>query len=223
MGSISNFDPFSLLTIFAAISIVPLLAMVTTSYTKLVVVMSLLRMALGLQQTPPNMVLNGLALILTAYIMAPIGFEGWRVYNEDSMGSGRPAAMGPAEVGRLALATSVPMKKFLVKFTHQKELKFFLRTAKALWPAEQAAKLKPDDLIILIPAFTISQLTEAFTIGFVLYICFVVIDLIVANILLAMGMSMLSPTTVSTPFKLLLFVVLDGWSLLIHNLVLSYK
>jgi type III secretion protein R len=123
----------------------------------------------------------------------------------------------------VAEAVKEPLKEFLNKNITEREKLFFLKSAKSIWPPERAAQLKEDDLIILVPSFTVSELTKAFQIGFVIYLAFVAVDLIIANILLAMGMSMISPTMISVPFKLLLFVVLDGWTQLIHSLVLSYK
>jgi type III secretion protein R len=115
------------------------------------------------------------------------------------------------------------MKEFLQKHTQERERQFFLKSASTIWPKERADKLRADDFMVMVPSFTLSELTRAFQIGFILYLVFVVVDLIVATVLLALGMSMISPTTISLPFKLLLFVMLDGWTRLIHGLVLSYK
>jgi type III secretion protein R len=120
-------------------------------------------------------------------------------------------------------AGKAPLKQFLIKQTKERERKSFLNFAQKLWPEKRSREVKDDDLLILIPAFAVSELTAAFQIGFMLYLAFVVIDLVVANILLAMGMSMVSPTVVSIPFKLLLFVILDGMSLLIHSLIQTYR
>ena len=122
-----------------------------------------------------------------------------------------------------ALAAKEPLKKFLLKHSQERERIFFVKMAKALWPEEQWRDLKDDDMMVLVPAYSVSELTTAFQIGFLLYLPFVAIDLVVSNILLAMGMMMVSPMTISLPFKLLLFVLVDGWARLIHGLVLTYK
>ena len=119
-------------------------------------------------------------------------------------------------------AAKTPLRSFLQKHTQERDRRFFLKSAESIWPAQRVATLSPDDYMVLVPSFTLSELTRAFQIGFVIYLVFVVVDLIVATILLALGMSMISPTTISLPFKLLLFVMLDGWTRLIHGLVLSY-
>lgn len=208
-------DYISLLVAVIAISLLPFAAMVVTSYTKIVVVLGLLRNAIGVQQVPPNMVLNGIAMIVSCFIMAPVAME---AVKHAPIGNG-----APNQIMSVLDAARDPFRKFLVKHTHEREKAFFLRSAQQLWSKEASADVKSDDLIILAPAFTLSQLTEAFKIGFLLYLIFVVIDLVIANILMAMGLSQVTPTNVAIPFKLLLFVVLDGWSTLIHGLILTYK
>lgn len=214
-------DPITLLTVLIILGMAPFAAILVTSFTKIVIVLSLLRLALGVQQVPPNLVLNGIALILSAYIMAPIGMaaiEGLQKVPRTAQNNNQLGQMSS-----VAEAVKEPLKEFLNKNITEREKLFFLKSAKSIWPPERAAQLKEDDLIILVPSFTVSELTKAFQIGFVIYLAFVAVDLIIANILLAMGMSMISPTMISVPFKLLLFVVLDGWTQLIHSLVLSYK
>jgi type III secretion protein R len=213
-------DPVSLAVVLLAMSIVPFVAIVVTSYTKIVIVLGLLRNALGVQQVPPNMVLNGIALIVSVYVMAPIGYE-----SADSMKRHTPAG-GPASAPQVfgyIEAAREPFRRFLVKHAHEREKAFFVKSAQTVWPKAQADQLQPQDLIVLAPAFALTELTEAFKIGFVLYLVFVVIDLVVANVLLAMGLSQVQPNNIAIPFKLLLFVMLDGWSLLIHGLILTYR
>ena len=123
----------------------------------------------------------------------------------------------------MADAAAPPIRAFLMKHAPERERRFFVKSAGNLWPVERVQRLQADDLLVLVPSFAISELTRAFQIGFVLYLVFVVVDLIVATVLLALGMSMISPTTISLPFKLLLFVVLDGWTRLVHGLVMSYR
>ena len=213
-------DPITLVTLIVAFGVAPFVALMMTSYTKLVIVFGLLRTALGLQQTPPNMVLNGLAIILTIYIMAPIGMEVGDALRGRQFGVPGQSA---ADVGVLLDAAKAPVKAFLQKHTHERDRRFFQKSAEHIWPRERAANLRPDDFMVLVPSFTLSELTRAFQIGFVIYLVFVVVDLIVATVLLALGMSMIAPTTISLPFKLLLFVILDGWTRLIHGLVMSYQ
>lgn len=214
-------DPVSLALTLLALSVLPFVAMVVTSYTKIVVVLGLLRNALGVQQVPPNMVLNGIALIVSVYVIAPVFYEA-----SESM-KGRPqssvAAGGVPQVFSYVEAGREPFRRFLVRHAHEREKAFFVKSAQSLWPKAQAENVQRDDLIILAPAFALSELTEAFKIGFVLYLVFVVIDLVVANVLLAMGLSQVQPNNIAIPFKLLLFVMLDGWSLLIHGLILTYR
>ena len=213
-------EPLTLVALIVAFGVAPFVALMMTSYTKLVIVFGLLRTALGLQQTPPNMVLNGLAIILTIYIMAPVGME-----VADALRGRNFGVKGESMSDIVAVmdAAKTPIKEFLQKHTQERDRRFFLKSAENIWPQQRAATLSPDDFMVLVPSFTLSELTRAFQIGFVIYLVFVVVDLIVATVLLALGMSMIAPTTISLPFKLLLFVMLDGWTRLIHGLVLSYR
>jgi type III secretion protein R len=167
------------------------------------------------------MVVNALALIMTVYVMAPIGMH--------AAGTLKDKLQGPLSSRRFEDITviyqsvSAPLRGFLARHTTARDRAFFVRSAVKLWPQDVASQLRDDDMLVLIPSFTLRELTSAFQIGFVLYLAFVVIDLIVGNVLLALGMQMLSPTMISTPFKLLLFVALDGWERLVHGLVLSYQ
>jgi type III secretion protein R len=206
-----QFSDFTgLLIVIIAISLVPFVAMVVTSYAKIVVVLGLLRNALGVQQVPPNMVLNGIAILVSLYVMAPVGMQ--------------PVAGQPTQaLIQVFSAAREPFRVFLQKHTNEREKRFFMRSANVVWPKENAASLHENDLIVLAPAFTLTELTDAFKIGFLLYIAFIVIDLIIANVLLAMGLNQVTPTNVAIPFKLLLFVVMDGWSTLIHGLVMTYR
>ena len=207
-----------LLVIAFAIGLLPFVAMMVTSYTKIVVVLGLLRNALGVQQVPPNMVLNGVAIIVSAYIMAPIAMESY-----DAMKAQGFASTSSAQIGQVIDVAKEPVRRFLAKHAQTREKEFFLKSATQVWPPERARELKADDLIVLAPAFTLSELTAAFKIGFLIYLAFVVVDLIIANVLLALGLSQVTPTQVAIPFKLLLFVVLDGWSTLLHGLILTYR
>lgn len=212
-----TFDPFYIAVALLLLSLAPFIALMVTSFVKLSVVLSLVRNALGIQQIPPNMVINGLALVLSLYIMAPVGMEMFDIVIR-AVGESNDFSVILKESGR----AREPLRNFLLKHSEKKERIFFAQSAKKLWQNDSAQKLVETDLVVLIPAFTVHELGNAFKIGFLIYLPFVVIDLIISNILLAMGMMMVSPMTISLPFKLLLFVLVDGWTKLIHGLVLSY-
>ncbi len=203
-----------------ALALLPFIALMVTSFAKTVVVLGLLRQALGLQQVPPNMVLNGIALILTLYVMAPVAMDASD--NMRKSGHGLASMKTIEDVGMAYDAVSEPLRAFLLKHSDLRDRRFFQRTATRLWPAERARDLKESDLMVVIPAFVVTELTEAFRIGFMMFLAFLIVDLIVANILLAMGMSMVSPTIISVPFKILLLVALDGWARLLQGIVLGY-
>jgi type III secretion protein R len=211
-------DAIPLIVLIFAVGLLPFVAMMITSYTKIVVVLGLLRNALGVQQVPPNMVLNGIAMIVSIYIMAPLGMDVYDTVQRQGI-----ITSNAQQIGRVIEMAREPVRRFLDKHAHAREKNFFLKSASAVWPAERAKQLHSDDLIVLAPAFTLSELSEAFRIGFLLYLGFVVVDLIIANVLLALGLSQVTPTQVAIPFKLLLFVALDGWSVLMHGLVLTYR
>lgn len=230
-------DPFTLIVLFVGLSLLPFVAMVATSYLKIVVVMSLIRNALGIQSIPPNMVINALAMILSFYVMAPVASESWAIAQKEL--AARPAAAAPAvapggaQTSRPAAATwfetdalaraAEPFRKFLSDHASPRDRAFFVNTAETLWSKDgQEAKVDPESFYVLLPAFCVSELTKSFQIGFLVYLPFIAIDIIVSNILLAMGMMMVSPVTISLPFKLLLFVMVNGWTLLIQGLVRGY-
>jgi type III secretion protein R len=220
---LGTLSPALILTLVVGLALAPYVAVMITAFTKLVVVFSLLRNALGLQQTPPNVVLNGLAIILSAYVMYPVGLEMAAAAEPVLEARSNEAAnVKISELLSVAEQAKEPLKGFLIKHTSAEEREFFLTTAQRLLPEQRRAQVAANDLIVIVPAFTVSELARAFQIGFIIFLPFLVIDLIVANVLQALGMMMLSPTTISLPFKLLLFVLLDGWSKLIHGLVLTY-
>jgi len=216
MTPLQHADPVALFLVLLALAALPFAAMVVTSYTKIAIVLGLLRNAIGVQQVPPNMVLNGVAIIISCYIMAPVFIDASKGIQAGG-GSSTQTMMQAADAAR------EPFRRFLDKHAEEREKQFFLRSASIIWPSDQAAALKKDDLIVLAPAFLLSELTAAFRIGFLLYLAFIVIDIVIANVLLAMGLSQVTPSNVAIPFKLLLFVTLDGWSRLVHGLVLTYR
>lgn len=217
-GGMSNFQTLpSVMIVLGILGLAPFIAVMVTSFVKLVVVLSLVRNALGTQQTPPNMVINGLGIILTLYIMAPVGSQMADIVAKNDVKFDNPASLAK-NFGTIA----EPLRNFMAKHSSPRERAFFMKSAAAIWPKEMAEKVKDNDLLVLVPAFTVSELTAAFVIGFFIYLPFIVIDLVVSNVLMAMGMMMVSPMTISLPIKLLLFVLIDGWARLTHSLILSY-
>ncbi|PID49876.1 MAG: EscR/YscR/HrcR family type III secretion system export apparatus protein [Proteobacteria bacterium] len=212
-------NPVLLIGFLTLLALAPFLAILVSSFIKLVVVMQLTRSALGLQQEPPNMALSGIAIILSIYIMAPVAIETYEIFN--SYGIEITDIRNPSFVDALE-GSARPLQDFLNRHSSASERDFFVQTTKELWPEQYARDVDERHLLVLIPAFLVSELTIAFQIGFLIYLPFIIIDLIVSNILLSLGMIMVSPIIISLPFKLLLFVLIDGWSRLIHGLLLSY-
>ncbi|MCZ2498200.1 EscR/YscR/HrcR family type III secretion system export apparatus protein [Xylophilus sp. Kf1] len=215
-----NFQPgdiVGLALISIGLGLLPFLVMSLTSFVKIVVVLNLVRNALGVQQVPPTMVINGLALVMTAYVLMPTARATLDAVKNKPADSATERALDVLDAAR------EPFRAFLSKHAHEREKRYFLKSAADLWPAADAAELKPDDLMVVAPAFVVSELNEGFRIGFLLYLAFIVVDLVVANVLVAIGLSQASPTNIAIPLKLLLFVVLDGWSALLHGLVQTYR
>lgn len=215
-------DPVWLILIGAVLGLLPIFLMMTTSYVKIVVVLMLVRNALGIQQIPPQMVINGLAMILTVFIMAPVASDTLTLLEKETA-QVSTEEIRPMDAFEIAEKVSPPLRTFLTKNTDERVSGMFVTTAKRIWPEHMRDQVSKDDWSVLIPSFTITELTKAFQIGFVLYLAFIAIDLIISNILLAMGMMMVSPMTISLPFKLLLFVTLDGWLKITQGLLLSYQ
>ena len=214
---LNQFTPSSALVTVIVLALAPFVAVMVTSFTKIIVVLSLLRNALGLQQVPPNVVLNGMAIVLSLYVMFPVGQQmAERVGSTQDLGSSTASLLSAADRAK------EPLRDFLIRHSHPRERAFFHRTAQKSLSADRAAQVSERDFIVVLPAFTVSELSTAFQIGFLIFLPFLVIDLVISNILMSMGMQMLTPTTVSLPFKLLLFVLVDGWIKLVHGLVLSY-
>ncbi len=214
-----GFNPLYFIAGMAVLGLAPFFLMMVTSYVKIIVVTSLVRNALGVQQIPPAMVMNGLAMILTLFIMAPILMDMKLILDKRQVSE----QLTVSELIDTVKDISVPLKEFLIQNSDPVITKVFMQTAKKIWPKDKQDFISEENFLILVPAFTISELTKAFQIGFLLYLPFIVIDLIISNILLAMGMMMVSPMTISLPFKLLLFVTLDGWLKISQGLLLSYQ
>jgi len=217
--------PLMMMVAFGALSLLPIVLIMMTSFIKISVVLALVRSALGTQQIPPNQVITGLSLILTIYIMSPVFIEVYRsaesvVQQNSSEGFLSQATLGLAQ--EAVKKGQEPFRTFITKFAHEKDRSLFYNLARKMRKAEDRESIKDNDFLILIPAFIVSELSRAFQIGFIVFLPFLVIDMVVANILLSLGMFQLSPVTVSLPFKLLLFVLVDGWYLLARGLVLGY-
>ena len=194
------------------LSLAPSILIMMTSFTRIVVVLSFLRTAIGTQQMPPNQLIVGLSLFLTFFIMAPV----WERVNDDAI---QPLIEDEIPYLEALDKGMEPIREFMLKQTRQKDMALFVRMANIKQPRNHTEI--PNS--VLIPSFIISELRTAFQIGFILFIPFLVIDLVVASILLSMGMMMLPPVMVSLPFKILLFVLIDGWNLLIQSLVKSFN
>ncbi len=201
-----------IMALLTILSLAPAILIMTTAFIRIVVVLSFLRNALAVQNTPPNQVLIGLAMFLTFYIMAPY----WSQANTNGI---QPYLSGQISQQEAVQKVAAPLREFMFKQTRESDLALFVNLSKAPRPQTQADV----STFTLIPAFIISELKTAFQIGFMIYIPFIVIDMIVASTLMSMGMMMLPPVMISLPFKILLFVMVDGWHLLINSLIVSFK
>ncbi|WP_028455506.1 flagellar type III secretion system pore protein FliP [Chitinilyticum litopenaei] len=203
--------PIQTLLFITALGFLPAVLLMMTAFTRIVIVLSLLRQAMGTMQSPPNQVIVGMSLFLTLFVMGPvfdkIYVEAYQPYSEQKISFNEAIVKG-----------SVPLKEFMLKQTRQKDLAFFLEVSGSAKPNG------PEDvsLKVLVPAFVTSELKTAFQIGFLIMIPFLIIDLVVASVLMGMGMMMVSPMIISLPFKLMLFVLVDGWTLLMGSLVQSF-
>jgi type III secretion protein R len=217
-------NPVVMVIVLAALGLAPFILMMLTSFLKISVVLSILRNAIGTQQVPPSTVITGLAFILSIFIMAPVGRQ---MYQSAGTIANTKDVFSEASVKSIFSAVQTgkePLRKFLSRHAHEPDRVLFMELAARLEKdgGIQTPKIGKDDFEILVPSFATSQLKEAFQVGFLVFIPFLIIDMVVANILLSMGMSMLSPVVISLPFKLLLFVLVDGWYLVVRGLVLSY-
>jgi flagellar biosynthesis protein FliP len=211
-GSTNYSFSIEALLLFTSLTFLPAMLLMMTSFTRIVIVFALLRQAIGTMQAPPNQVVIGLALFMTFFIMAPV-FEkiyevAWQPYSQNQISFVEAVDRG-----------GVPLKSFMLKQTREEDLALFVKLSSH--PPLKSPEETP--MKILVPAFVISELKTAFQIGFIVFIPFLIIDLVVASVLMSMGMMMLSPMLVSLPFKLMLFVLADGWNLLIASLVATYQ
>jgi len=209
IGSVSA--PLQIVLVMTLLSFLPAALVIMTSFTRIVIVFHFLRQALGTQEMPPNQVLVGLTLFLTMFVMAPVADK----INEQAV---QPAIAGKVSVGDAILLATPPLRDFMLKQTRQKDLALFVELSSSPRPAQ------PSDLPmrVVIPAYAISELKTGFQMGFFVFVPFLLIDLVVSTTLLSMGMMQLPPAMISLPFKLLLFVMVDGWNLMVSSLVRSF-
>lgn len=206
-------DNIKLLVMLTVISLLPSFLVMMTSFTRIIVVLGFMRSALGTQQAPPNQILVGIALFLTIFIMAPT----YKTINKEAI---KPFLENKITQTEALNNASKPMREFMLKQTRDKDLELFLDISKT-----DKTKITKENvpMYVVIPSFIISELKTAFKIGFLLFIPFLIIDIVVASVLMSMGMFMLPPVMISLPFKLLLFVMVDGWYLLVKSLVMGYS
>jgi flagellar biosynthetic protein FliP len=211
-GGSTNWSlPIQTLIMLTALTFIPAAVLMMTGFTRIIIVLSLLRHALGTQTSPPNQVLVGLSLFLTFFVMAPV-FD--RIYSEAYL----PLTENRITFLQAADRAAIPLKGFMLKQTREADIGLFARLAKV----EKIEKPEDTPMRVLIPAFVTSELKTAFQIGFIIFVPFLVIDMVVASVLMSMGMMMMSPVMVSLPMKLMLFVLVDGWHLIVGSLVQSF-
>ncbi|MDO4231542.1 MAG: flagellar type III secretion system pore protein FliP [Lautropia sp.] len=207
--------PVQTLLFMSALSFIPAALLLMTSFTRIIIVLSLLRQALGLQGSPPNQVLIGMSLFLTAFVMSPtldrVYQDAWKPYSEKRI-----------EIEAALQKGAVPLREFMLKQTRTADLELFARLARVKVDGDRAPSADEMPFRAIVPAFVISELKTAFQIGFMIFVPFILIDLIVASVLMSLGMMMVSPVLVALPFKLVLFVLADGWNLLMSSLVASF-
>jgi flagellar biosynthetic protein FliP len=217
LNFLNNTDPgnmettIQLLLLLTVLSLAPSILILMTCFTRIIIVLSFVRTSLATQQMPPNQVLVGIALFLTFFIMAPVIQD----VNKDAI---QPLVKGKITQKEAFEKGSIPIKEFMSKHTRQKDLNLFLDYS----GAKEPKNIKEIPLTTLVPAYAISELKTAFQMGFMIFVPFLIIDMVVASVLMAMGMMMLPPVMISLPFKILLFVLVDGWYLIVKSLLLSY-
>ncbi len=212
-----TFDPISLALLMGALSLIPLLIVSCTAFLKVSVVILILRNVLGVQQVPSNLSVYGISLVMAAFVMMPTLRQ-----MQNEWGSGDITNESVSRLVERSGRAIEPLKTFMIRFSRPDQLTSFYQSAKRASEKEDVSPPQKHDLMVVMPAFIISELTSAFEIGFVLALPFVVIDLVVSNILMALGMMMMSPATISLPLKMLLFISVDGWGRLFQGLAVGY-
>jgi len=223
--SISN-KPMLLVITLLGLALIPLVILMVTSFVKIAVVLAIVRQAIGTPQIPPTQVLTGVAFVLSFFVMTPVLLDTLHGAKNklDELGVKELTLKGlnPTIMAEMVKVAREPLRKFLVRHAHPSDLKFFLSLGTKMRRNTDSAALDIDDFAVITPSFVMTELKEAFQIGFVLFMPFLVVDMVIGNILMALGMQMLSPNGVGLPFKILLFVMVDGWHLLAKGLVLGY-
>ncbi len=217
----SQYDVVSFAILLGMMALIPLIVVTTTSFLKISMVLLILRNAIGVQQVPPTIAIYGIALTMSVFVMAPTVQEiGQRATRIEAQAGTANANAKPllAQAGE----TLEPLRAFMLKFSRPEQRELFLESARKLWPKDVARTATTSDALILVPAFVVSELQAGYQIGFLIYIPFVVIDLLVSNLLMALGMQQVSPQTITIPLKLLMFVMVDGWGKLLNALAMSY-
>jgi type III secretion protein R len=217
-------NPVVMVIVLGMLSLAPFVLIMLTSFVKMSVVLSILRNALGTQQVPPNQVITGLAFILSIFVMAPVAHQMYTAAGPIGETRDMFSEASVRSIFQAAQSGKEPLRKFLARHSHAKDRSLFMELLARLERQEGVTQpaIDREDFRVLIPSFVTSELKEAFQAGFIVFIPFLVIDIVVANVLLAMGMNMLSPPVISLPFKILLFVLVDGWYMIVRGLVLSY-
>ncbi|GGH32048.1 putative translocation protein y4yL [Alsobacter metallidurans] len=208
---------FAILLFVAGMSFLPLIAVTVTGFAKISIVIFIVRNALGIQQLPPNIIVYGLSLILSVYIAMPVMNTAYTAVRD-----ARLTYKTFSDYEEAGSRASKPLETFLRKHTDPAKLTFFVQSTGKIWAGDRAPPLAENSLAVLVPAFLLTELTKAFEIGFLLYLPFMAIDIIVTTVLVALGLMMIPPNTIATPFKLLLFTFVDGWTKIVQGLVLSY-
>jgi len=219
-------DLISQAAILIFLALLPFLIMLFTSFIKITITLALLRSALGVQQTPPNQVINGIALILTIYVMYPTGLAMYHQAEpilKSQLGTQLFSTNAALAAIKVIDVAKEPLRQFLTRNARKPDIQGFYKIALRTFPEEVKGELKETDFLVVAPAFITTQIRAAFEIGVLIYLPFFVIDLVTSNILLAMQMMMLSPLSISLPLKLLLIVMIDGWTVLVQGLVLSFN
>ncbi len=212
-----QFDPMTFALFLGALSLIPMLMIVCTCFLKISMVLLITRNAIGVQQVPPNMALYGIALAATLFVMAPVFNQMQQQFSQ------APADLSSMDNLKTSITRGVaPLQKFMTHNTDPDILIHLQENSVRMWPKEMSDNVSKDNLLLVIPAFVLSELQAGFKIGFLIYIPFIVIDLIVSNVLLALGMQMVAPMTLSLPLKMLLFVLINGWTRLLDGLFYSY-
>lgn len=217
MIDLQNMNPMSLVIILGAMSLLPLLLIVTTSLLKISMVLLITRNAIGIQQAPPTIALYAIALVATLFVMAPVGQQ-----MREALADHPFSTTNADQLGQSLRAAAEPLQRFMAHNSDPDVVAGLIDSGRRIWPPQMADQANVDNPVIQIPAFVLSELQAGFKVGFLIYVPFIVVDLVVSNLLLALGMQMVQPTSLSLPLKMLLFILVNGWQKLLDSLFYSY-